>query len=392
MDRIVIVGGAIMGSSLAWWLTELGHPPAAVTVLERDPTYAACATAFSNSCIRQQFGTPLNVEISRFGVACLKDFRALLRDDRVPPIQLDPFGYLYLAGDEAGADALRARQAVQRAAGAATRLMRPDEIAAAFPFYDLHGIVLGSHGPEDEGYFDGATMFEWWRRIARERGVAFRHAEAAGIETHGGRVAGVTLSDGATLPAEVVVDAAGTRGAEVARWAGVELPVEPRKRYTWVFEAAEPLDRDLPLTIDPSGVHVRQDGAGANRYMAGATPAHDPAVDPDDFAGDWEIWEEAAWPAIAARIPAFERVRVVRSWVGHYDLNAFDANALVGPVGPEGFHVLNGFSGHGLQQAAAMGRGLAERIVHGRYATLDLSPFDPGRVARGAPFRELAVI
>ena len=388
---IVIVGGAMMGSSLAWWLTEQGHPPERVTVVERDPTYAASGTAFSNSCIRQQFGNPLNVAVSRFGVETIRAFRDLLGDERVPPIHFHDFGYLYLAGDDAEADRLRAAHAVQVAAGAGTELMEPDALGARWGFFDLDGIVLGSHGARDEGYFDGTTMFDWWRRLARERGVRFVEGEAAGIETAGGRVTGVRLTDGAVLEAEVVVNAAGTRGARVAAMAGVAMPVEPRKRYTWVFEAETPLPVELPLTIDPSGVHVRQDGAW---FMAGATPEVDPAVDPDDLAGDWDIWEDAVWPALAARIPAFERIRVHRSWVGHYDLNTFDANALVGPVsdGPDGFLMLNGFSGHGLQQAAAMGRGLAEWITAGRYVSLDLAPFSPDRVMRGDPFPEAAVI
>ena len=389
-DRVVIVGGAIMGSSLAWWLTELGHPPGAITVVERDPTYAACATAFTNSCIRQQFGNPLNVAISQFGVEFIRTFQARMGDDRVPPIHLHAFGYLYLAADAAKAATLRQAHAVQVAAGAGTRLMTPEEMAARWPFYDLEGIELGSHGTRDEGYFDGTTMFEWWRRLARERGVTYLDGAVAGIDTQGGRVRGVTLADGRVLPADIVVNAAGTRGAEVARMAGLDLPVEPRKRYTWVFEAERPLERDLPLTIDPSGVHVRSDGA---LYMAGCTPALDPAVDPDDFAGEWDLWEEHVWPIVATRVPAFERIRVKRSWVGHYDLNVLDANAIVGPH-PEldGFVILNGFSGHGLQQSPAMGRGVAEWITTGGYRTLDLAPFAPDRILRREPFPELAVI
>lgn len=389
-ERIIIVGGAIMGSSLAWWLTEMGHPAGDITVVERDPSYAACGTAFSNSCIRQQFGNPLNVAVSRFGVEFIKHFQLHMNDDRVPPIHFHPFGYLYLAGDAAEAERLRKAQAVQASAGAGTRLMTPAEIAAEWPFYDLEGIIGGSHNPVDEGYFDGTTMFDWWRRIARERGVRFRDGEVAAIDTAGGAVRGVGLADGTRLACDLVVDAAGTRGAQVARLAGLDLPVEPRKRYTWVFDAARPLDRDLPLTIDPSGVHCRSDGTS---YMAGATPAVDPAVDPDDFSGDWSLWEEVVWPALAARIPAFEELRVKRSWVGHYDLNVFDANAIVGPH-PElpSFLILNGFSGHGLQQAPAMGRGLAEWITRGRFATLDLAPFAPDRILRGQPFPELAVI
>ncbi|WP_299816535.1 FAD-binding oxidoreductase [uncultured Jannaschia sp.] len=389
-ERVVIVGGAIMGSSLAWWLTELGHPPGSVTVVERDPSYEASATAFTNSCIRQQFGNPLNVAISQFGVEFLKTFRERMGDDRVPPIHLHAFGYLYLAADEAKAERLRQAHAVQVAAGAGTRLMAPEEMAARWPFYDMNGILLGSHGTRDEGYFDGTTMFEWWRRLARERGVTYLDGTVTGIDTRGGRVRGVTLASGRTLPADIVVDAAGTRGAEVARMAGLDLPVEPRKRYTWVFEAERPLEQDLPLTIDPSGVHVRTDGA---LYMAGCTPATDPAVDPDDFAGEWDLWEEHVWPIVATRVPAFERIRVKRSWVGHYDLNVLDANAIVGPH-PElpGFVILNGFSGHGLQQSPAMGRGVAEWITTGGYQTLDLAPFAPDRILRQQPFPELAII
>ncbi|WP_299650524.1 FAD-binding oxidoreductase [uncultured Jannaschia sp.] len=389
-ERVVIVGGAIMGSSLAWWLTELGHPPDRITVVERDPTYAACATAFTNSCIRQQFGNPLNVAISQFGVRFLREFRERMGDDRVPPIHLHAFGYLYLAADAAKAAQLRQAHAVQVAAGAGTRLMTPEEMAARWPFYDLDGILLGSHGTRDEGYFDGTTMFDWWRRIARQRGVTYLDGAVAGIDTRGGRVGGVTLADGRALPAGIVVNAAGTRGAEVARMAGLDLPVEPRKRYTWVFDAERPLGQDLPLTIDPSGVHVRTDGA---LYMAGCTPALDPAVDPDDFAGEWDLWEEHVWPIIATRVPAFERIRVKRSWVGHYDLNVLDANAIVGPHSElDGFVILNGFSGHGLQQSPAMGRGVAEWITTGGYRTLDLSPFAPDRILRQEPFPELAVI
>ncbi|SDY46475.1 Glycine/D-amino acid oxidase [Jannaschia faecimaris] len=389
-DRIIIIGGAIMGSSLAWWLTELGHPPGAITVVERDPTYAACGTAFSNSCIRQQFGNPLNVAISRFGVECIKNFQMIMGDDRVPPVHFHPFGYMYLADTPAMADHLRRVQAIQTKAGAATRLMDPDALAAEYPFYNLDGILLGSHGAENEGYFDGTTMFDWWRRLARERGVTFLADTVTAIDTRGGRIGGVTLASGNTAGADIVVNVAGTRGAQVARMAGLDLPIEARKRYTWVFEAARPLDRDLPLTIDPSGVHVRQDGAG---YMVGAKPDPDPAVDPDDFGGDWSIWEDKVWPALATRIPAFEEIRVRRAWVGHYDYNTFDQNAVVGPHSDlPGFFSLNGFSGHGLQQSPALGRGLAEYLTQGSYRTLDLTPLGPDRIRAMTPFPETAVI
>ncbi len=172
--------------------------------------------------------------------------------------------------------------------------------------------------------------------------------------------------------------------------AGIEIPVEPRKRYTFVFAAETPLIRDLPLTIDPAGVHMRTDG---NHYLAGCAPDDDRAVDYDDFVEDHSIWQEKAWPVIARRIPQFEAIKLTNSWVGHYAFNTFDHNAILGPHTQVGnFIFVNGFSGHGLQQSPAMGRGTAELIAHGGYRSLDLSAFNYERIANGTPFVEKAVI
>jgi len=391
---VVIVGGAMMGSAAAWFLADNPDFNGTVLVVERDPGYGACSTAHSNSCLRQQFSTALNVAISQFCAAYIRDFRANMGGDpRVPRIDLHSFGYMYLAGSESAAQALRAAHAVQTACGAATRLMTPDEIAAAYPFYDLDGIVLGSHNTVDEGYWDSGCVFDWWRRKARDRGVNFIADEVTGLALSptGNRVTGVTLGSGTTVSCGHVINAAGPRAAGVARMAGIELPVEPRKRFTWVFSAARPLDRVLPLTVDPSGVHVRQDGP--ETYMAGAAPDPDPAVDPDDFTMDHTLWETRVWPAIAARIPQFDALRVVAEWAGHYAYNTLDRNAVTGPH-PEiaNFLFMNGFSGHGLQQAPAMGRGVAEWVAHGGYQTLDLSPFHYDRILAGTPLAERAVI
>jgi glycine/D-amino acid oxidase-like deaminating enzyme len=127
--------------------------------------------------------------------------------------------------------------------------------------------------------------------------------------------------------------------------------------------------------------------------MAGAHGHIDPAVDFDDFAMDHALWQDHAWPAIAARIPAFEAIKVVREWAGHYDMNTLDANAIVGPHSEiKNFLFLNGFSGHGLQQAPAMGRGISEWICYGTYRSLDLRPFGFDRIARGEAFVEHAII
>jgi len=389
---VVIVGGAMMGSSLAWWLTETAGFNGSVLVIERDPRYSMCSTAHTNSCIRQQFSTELNVRISQFTAAFIKDLRAHMGgDDRVPNLEIQSYGYLYLADNDAFADVLRANQQVQRAAGAETRLLTPEDIAADYPFYDLDGIVLGSLNTRDEGYWDGGTLFDWFRRSAQARGVDYLHGEVVAMVLRGARIESVTLASGSSIACGQVVNAAGPRAARVAAMAGLPLPVEPRKRYTWIFTAEQPLDRTLPLTIDPSGVHVRQDGP--TTYLAGSKGAADPAVDPDDFAMDHTLWEGRVWPALAARIPAFDSIRIVTEWVGHYAYNTLDQNAVLGPH-PEldNFLFMNGFSGHGLQQSPAMGRGLAEWITHTEYRSLDLSQFSYTRVAQGKAMVEGAVI
>ncbi len=385
---VVIVGGAMIGSSVAWWLTRMSD--ARVLVIERDPTYAFASTSHTNSCIRQQFSSPLNVQISQFGVAFIKDFAGFMGVDDAPKITLQSFGYLYLAADPTFAAALKEAQALQAGLGAGTRHMTADEIAADYPFYNLDDIIAGNHNTRDEGYFDGGTMFDWFRKRARAQGAEFVRAEVAGIGRSGDRVTDVTLSDGTTVACGNVVNASGPRASITAGMAGLDIPVEPRKRYTFIFDAAEPLDRDLPLTIDPSGVHVRSDG---RYYMAGCPPDDDAAVAVDDFVEDHNLWEDKVWPAVATRVPAFERAKLIQSWVGHYAFNTLDQNAIVGPHDEvSNFIFVNGFSGHGLQQAPAMGRAVAEWITTGTYQTLDMRPLGFARIRSNCRLTEQAII
>ena len=388
---VVIIGGAIMGSSTAWWLTEMGFP-GRILVVERDPSYEKAATTLSFSCIRQQYSTELNVRISQFGADFVQNLRARMGGDpRVPELKIQNFGYLYLADTAAFADVLRANHKVQAAAGAGTRLLTAEEIKAEYPFYMVDDIVLGSLNTVDEGYFDGSTVFDWFRRKAREAGVEYVADELTGLDLSQGRVTGVRLKSGRTIACGLVVNAAGTRGGQVAAMAGIALPIEPRKRFNWVIQAATPLGRPLPLTIDPTGAYVREVGGGT--YMAGGHAEPDGPAALDDFAMQDEVWMEHIWPAIATRIPAFEAVKVISEWAGHYDYNLLDQNAVTGPH-PEvaNFIFLNGFSGHGLQQAPAMGRGTAEWILHGAYRSLDLSAFHYDRIGEGRALVEGAII
>jgi glycine/D-amino acid oxidase-like deaminating enzyme len=391
---VIIVGGAIMGASTAWFLSDNPDFDGRMLVIERDMSLETCSTAHTTSCMRQQFSNELNIRISQFAADFVKNIRSHMGgDERIPELGIHSFGYMYLADTTRFADILRGRQRVQHEAGVATQLMSPGDIKAAYPFYHVDDIALGSINLVDEGYWDGGTVNEWWRRQSLERGTEWVENEVVEITTNasGTQVESVTLKSGKIIACGQLVNCAGPRASLVAAMAGIDVPVEPRKRYSWVFKADKPLDQDLPLTIDPSGIHVRENGGGT--YQCGGHAGRDPAVDHDDFTMDFTLWENHVWPVLAHRIPQFEAIKVQAEWAGHYAMNIFDHNAIMGPhTRLRNFIFLNGFSGHGLQQSPAMGRGTAEWITYGEYRALDLTPFNYSRIPENRPIVEGAII
>ncbi|MBO6920278.1 MAG: FAD-binding oxidoreductase [Rhizobiaceae bacterium] len=391
---VVIIGGAIFGSSTAWFLSDNKDFDGSVLVIERDPTYEFASTSRTNSCMRQQFSAEINVKCSQFAADFVKNLRQYMGgDDRVPKLEIQNFGYMYLADNQAFTDTLIENQDMQLKAGAGTQIMTPEQIKEAYPFYNVDDIILGSINTVDEGYWDGITVFDWFRKSARERGIEYCQNEVVAMtkSANGERIESITLKSGEVISCGQVVNASGPRAVLTSRMVGIEIPVEPRKRFTWIFQAENPLDRPLPLTIDPSGVHFRQEGT--EYYLAGGHADYDPAPDYDDFEMDHDIWQDHIWPTMATRIPQFEAVKVTNEWAGHYAYNTFDHNAILGPHHiVKNFIFLNGFSGHGLQQSPAMGRGTAEMITYGEYRTLDLSDFGFDRIVKNSAFIEKAVI
>jgi glycine/D-amino acid oxidase-like deaminating enzyme len=390
---VVVVGGAMLGSSVAWFLSTNTSFKGSILVIEKDPTYKFSSTAHTNSCIRQQFSTEINVKISQFGADFIKNFREYMGgDERVPIVPFQSFGYMYLADNLEFAETLQQAQIIQKKSGAGTKYMLADEIKRDYPFYMLDDIIGGNHNLIDEGYFDGNTLFDWWKRSARERGAEYITNEAVSMQKNikGNSVKTITLKSGEVISVGQVVNASGPRARFTAQMAGIEIPVEPRKRYTFVFDAEHTLNCDLPLTIDPTGIHMRSEGT---YYLAGCAPDLDLAVDYNNFIEDHSIWQEKVWPIIANRIPQFESIKLINSWAGHYAFNTLDQNAIIGAhTEVENFMFVNGFSGHGFQQSPAMGRGLSELITYGEYRSLDLSPFSYARIENNEPFVEKAVI
>jgi glycine/D-amino acid oxidase-like deaminating enzyme len=387
---VVIAGGAAMGSSTAYHLAVQPGFSGRVLVVEKDATYAKAASALSLSSVRQQFSSPVNIRVGLYGVDFLKRAAELLAvDGEAPDLPLRENGYLYLA-TAAGASVLRENHATQTREGADILLLERAEAAERFPYVNVEDVALAAWGRSGEGWFDGYALTQAYRRKARSLGVVYREDEVVEVERQGARVTGVRLKSGERVACGAFVDAAGASGAaKLARSLGVEIPVHSRKRCVFVFEARERLDM-CPLVVDTTGVYVRPEG---RTYLAGFSPEEPDDPDSDDFDVLWSQFDDVIWPALAHRIPAFESLRATRAWAGHYDLNIFDHNAIVGRLpGYDNAFLAAGFSGHGMQQSPAVGRGLAELIAQGRYVSLDLADFSFARVLAGRPLVERNVI
>jgi FAD-dependent oxidoreductase domain-containing protein 1 len=372
--RVVIVGGGVMGCAVAGFLAR-DHGIAA-TVLERDPSYTRASSALSASSIRQQFSQAVNIALSR---ASLDFYRRIgdelsVGDDR-PDIGLVEPGYLYLAGD-AGAPTLRELHVVQRGLGVDVALLDAAALAQRWPWLATGDLTLGSWGVSGEGWYDGWSVLQAFRRKAMQQGARFEHAEVQAVERQR-----VRCTDGRVLDADAVVIAAGAWSGRL----GIPLPVRASKRDVFVFESPARLP-GCPLVIDSSGIWFRPEGRG---FICGAPPEHDTDEAPLD-AIDHPRFDDLIWPALAARVPAFEALRVTGAWAGYYEMNTFDHNGLAGELEP-GLWIACGFSGHGMQQAPAVGQAIAAQIAGGT-PWVDIAPLSPQRLARNEPLLERNVI
>lgn len=398
---IVIVGGAAMGSSLAAHLLAEPRFQGRVLVVEKDPTYRLAASALSAASVRQQYSQAVNIRLSLHGLAFLRDPTRFLPVDGEPPaFGLNEAGYLYLAGTGPSAAAMRAKNTLQRAEGAGIELFEPFSLTERFPWLDTADIQLGSLGVSGEGWFDGWALLQTLRGAARRLGTTYVADEVIAVRTEANRVVGITLKERGSIGCDILVNCAGSGGPELARLAGVDIPVRAKRRSVFSFTCRTALPA-CPLLIDTSGVWMRPDGPGGpdgQAFIAGWSP---PAADDPDWYDenpasqevDWSLFEEVIWPALAARVPALEEIKPGRAWAGPYDMNPLDHNAIVGAVPSlSNFYLCNGFSGHGLQHSPGIGRALAELIVHGGYRTIDVSELDYRRIVEHRALVETNVI
>ena len=380
---VLIVGGGIMGSSTAFNLARL-EPKLKTAVVEKDPTYAKSSTTLSAANLRTvAFSLKENFLISKRTFEILATFESDMSvDGRQPGIYFRAEGNLFLCNAKGLASARRIFD-THKSLGSNAEWFGPEEIKRRWPLYHMEGIAAGTFGPTD-GHVDAYGLLMAYKTKARSLGVEYLQDEAVSLTVADRRVTGARLATGRELTAGVTVNCAGAWAGPLARTAGVEIPVVPVRRQIFAVDTQIKPERPLPLTFHPSGLYLRSESGGL--ILCGKSLDEDPVA--FDFNWERERFMDVIWPELAAFIPAFESLRLVRGWAGLYEVNTLDHNAIIGPWPElEGFYLCNGFSGHGLMQGPAVGEHLAERLT-GRHPTLDLSVFTPERILRNCPMGE----
>ena len=387
--EVVIVGGAAVGSAAAYFLASAPAFDGRLLVLEQDFSYQRCATTLSVASVRHQFSTPENIRMSMFGSDFIRQAPTQLAvDGDAPDLAWREGGYLFLAS-AAGMDTLRANHRTQRELGAEMQLLEPEALRARFGWLQVDDLAGASLGLRGEGWLDAYALMMALRKKAISLGAMYRQARVAQLLHSGSRVQGVVLADGTRIGCGTLINAAGTGAAALARSAGIQLPVQPRKRC--VFHVGSPARTPgCPLVIDPSGVYFRPEGDG---WLCGVAPPEDEDPPCEDFEVQHTLFDDVIWPVLAARVEGFEALRVKRAWAGHYDVNVLDHNMILG-AHPDMHNLLfaNGFSGHGLQHSPAVGRALSELVLYGGFRALDLSRLGWERVLQNRPLRESNVV
>jgi len=360
---------------------------AEVCVVEPDPTYAKASTPVATGGCRRLFGLPENIRMSQFSIPFLKDFASHVAvDGYAPDVQWRERGYLFVVG--AGHDkALEKNYRLEKELGVNVELMDRAAIAARYPWMRTDDLAAGVLSPED-GWLDPNSVLQGLRKKAQAMGVEFIRDRVVDVYTAGARVSELELAAGPKVTADSVINAAGCWSGSIAKLAGMDLPVNPMRRFEHFVEISQALP-PMPLIKDPDRLVIRPEGTG---YSVGLVKSDEPRGFNFDVDPEW--FQDVVWPACASRIPAFEALKLRREWAGLYDENELDGNMILGnwPGRLDNFYVACGFSGHGLMHAPAVGRALAELIVKGRFETIDLSRMGYRRVVDNAPYPETGII
>lgn len=383
---VAIIGGGIMGCSAAYFLKTLA-PSMEVCVIEPDPSYEFCSTLRASGGARRLFSCQENIAMSNWSIDFIKAFpQAMAVDGREAPVDWVEGGYLFIVPPE-GMGVLEESYAAQRAQGCEVDLLTPAQLKERFPSMHVDDLAGGSHSLRD-GWCDPNGLLQGFRRKVVSLGVTFVQDRVTGINRSGAAIGSLALQSGATIQADHFINAAGAWAGEVAKLAGMHLPISPLRRFEHYFTAGNPIER-LPYVKDMARLAFRSEGVG---FSGGLVDGEEPRS--FNFEVDHDYFERVVWPAVAHRFPAFEAAKCHRTWSGLYEQSELDGNPIIGNWhgNADNFWVIGGFSGHGMMHAPAAGRGLAELMVKGNYQGIDLSRFSYARIERNQPYREAGIL
>ncbi|NTF97957.1 NAD(P)/FAD-dependent oxidoreductase [Rhizobium rhizogenes] len=383
---IVIIGGGAIGAAVAYFLKRT-DASVSVTVIERDPTYNLASTPRASGGVRRLFSLPENIALSNYSIPFFDDFAETMAIDGVQAdIGLKKNGYLFIV-PPSSRDMLKQNFEIETSMGCNVVWLEPDEIKHKFPSMNVSDLGSAVYSPDD-GWIDPHSVLMGFRKKARALGADFIADEVVSFERTATRVAKVKLKSGAKIEADHFVNAAGAWAKDICTMLGFKVPIEPLRRFEHYFETEEPIE-PLPYLKDPERLAFRPEGKG---YSGGVPTLAEPRG--YNFEIDHDYFENVVWPALAHRFPQFEKTKCKNTLPGLYDQNDFDGNVIIGP-GADGltnFHMLAGFSGHGLMHAPGCGLAMAELLLQGRYETIDLTRLGWQRLLDGRPLPERGII
>lgn len=413
---VLIIGGGAIGSSIAYWLKKKAQKGLHVVVVEKDQTYATSSTTLSVGGLRQQFSVEENVQMSLFTADFLRNIKQHLGP--LAEVNFNPFGYLFLASDKS-ADQLIQNSKMQNELGARNIILSMTKIKLMFPWINIEDVSLGCLGLEKEGWFDPWSLLQAFRYRSLQLGAKFVTGEVEGflqsyndtlnfpeggcLRNLGKAIVRQNDGDLKIINFAICVIAAGSDSGKVSRMANVgkgkeilsiPLPVEPRKRYVYSFKCQDNKSPGLntPLTIDKTGTYFRRYDLNGS-FIGGASPETSQEPSCNNLEVDYEYFYNHVWPILAQRVPCFEAIKLYNAWAGYYEVNVFDKNGVIG-AHPfyNNLYFATGFSGHGIQQAPAVGRAISELIIDGRYKTIDLTRLSFNRLILNQPLMEKNIV
>ena len=389
--RIVVIGGGVIGSSIAFHLRSRDSA-SEVFVVERDPTYRRASSQLAMGGIRQQFSSRANIGLAQYSVRFYRQFDirfGRLQDARA---NFQQRGYLFLVNEET-ADRFEARLSLQRSLGAHVARLEVDQVHRLVPDLVLDDIQFGVFGPQD-GYADPRAVLSGLRHAGTAVGARNITDDVVGVDEAGGAIGRIALRSGREIEADVVVCAAGAFSAAVGRMVDVNLPIRPVRQQLFRCTLPKVWPYRFPVVVDPTGVHWRHQDptvrSDPDRIVVARTKHDEPPG--ENFTCDDTRWAPDYRDPLVARIPALAPIELEEGWAGLYEMTD-DHNPLIGEhPDVSGFYVAAGFSGHGLMMAPAVGNAVAELILDGRSTSLDIEPFGVARFSTGQPFVDDAII